>query len=255
MIPRVPGVGVDSIVRGVPVEIIRKRATPEGKLAVAKEVLPLIQKVRDPLLQDEYLGRLADAANVDRAALGRQLRTMKTRPERLNSKLRAQGSEIVPSAERSSLYSLEEEILLLALLYPSAAIAGALESFTWREDRCRQAWAAVGTQIAGGALHLAEALSTLSEDLQGWLTPLAMAQREYKDPAEMLRRFRESWQRREETVELGRLCVEIDAMLEGRQPMDPQKVDVFNNLSRRLKGSPKEISVGEASIHGRNATS
>lgn len=220
--------------------------TPEGKLAVAKDVLPLIQKVKDPLLQDEYLGRLADAVSVDRVALGRQLKTLKTRPDAIEKKT------VVTPQTQSALHSVEEELFLLALLYPSAEVAETLSALPWRDERCRKAWEVVGTGIAEGTLHLAEAMAGLSEDLQSWLTPLAMEQRDYRDAQDMLSRFLDAWHRQEETLELGRLRQEIDAMLEGRTPMDRDKVAVFNDLSRRLKGSSKETPQ-EATLHGRNA--
>jgi DNA primase len=219
-------------------------ASPEGKLAVAKEMLPLIQKVRDPLLQDEYLARLSDALSVDRTALGKQLKMMKTRPER----------EVAPAAQApvleksSSLYTIEEDILLLAIWYPSVAIREALSAFPWRDERCKKAWAAVGTSSGSASLKLADLLPQLPEDLQNWLTPLAMAQRDYKDPPDMLKKFLEAWQRQEEVSELNRLRADVDAMLDGRIPMDLAKMETFKDLSRRLKGSPKQ----EASIHGGN---
>ncbi len=143
-------------------------------------------------------------------------------------------------------------MLLVALLYPSPDIAEALSSLPWREKRCQKAWAAVGTQVAAGSLHLAEALARLTPELQEWLTPLAMEQRSYREASDMLKRFIDAWHRQSETLELGKLRQEIDSMLEGRIPMDPDKVAVFNDLSRRLKGSPKETPQ-EATLHGRNA--
>jgi DNA primase len=213
-------------------------STPEGKLAASKEVLPLIQKVKDPVLQDEYLSRLADGVGVDRAALGRQLKVLKTRPEREENAAPARN-------DKRALQSIEEEILLLALLYPSAEVAQALDGFAWREPRCEKAWDLLGTQVSEGTLHLADVVQQLSQDLQDWLTPLAMEERTYKVPIEMLQKFLESWQRQSETMQLDKLRTEVDSMIEGRIPMDPAKIEVFKDLSRRLKGSPKE-----ASIHG-----
>jgi DNA primase len=222
--------------------------TPEGKLEISKDILPLIQKVRDPLLQDEYLSRLADALNVDRGVLGRQLKTLKTKADRKDV-----AAAPANAAEKSGpLQSVEEEILLLALLYPSAEVAESVAGFPWRDARCQQAWDVLGTDVAGGTLHLPEALPKLPQDLQDWLTPLAMEQREYRDPSEMLRRFIESWQRQRETVEMARLRSEIDSMLEGRIPKDAQKIESYNDLARRLKGTPKN-NEREATIHGRNA--
>ena len=87
---------------------------------------------------------------------------------------------------------MEEEILLLAIWYPSVAIRETLSRFPWREDRCRQAWEILGTSTASTSLKLADLLPQLSEDLHNWLTPLAMEPREYKDPLEMLKKFLES---------------------------------------------------------------
>jgi hypothetical protein len=56
-----------------------------------------------------------------------------------------------------------------------------------------------------------------------------------------LQRFIESWQRQEETQEMDRLRSEIDSMLEGQMPMDAQKVEIYKELSRRLKGSAQSV--------------
>jgi DNA primase len=215
--------------------------TPEGKLAVAKEVLPMIQKVQDPLLQDEYLTRLADAVQVDKGALGRQLKTLKTRPDR------SEHGKTAPVETARTLLSLEEEMLLLALLYPSAEIASLLSGWPWLNERCHKAWGALGTQVAEGTLHVADLLPSLSDDLQTWLTPLVLEERTYRDPVESLRKFILSWKRDAEGREWLQLQGDINSMLEGRIPMDPSKIEIFKDLSRRLKGTPKDM---EASIHG-----
>ncbi len=211
---------------------------PEGKLAVAKDLLPLIQKVKDPLLQDEYLSRLADAIQVDRGALGKQLKTLKIRRDPGDA-----ANAVKPAERPNALYTLEEEILLLALLYPSSGMADALTGFPWRDARCQQAWEVLGTQVSSGTLHIADAIGRLSQELQDWLTPLVMEQRSYRDPMDMLKRFVGDWQRQQEAGELDRLRDEINSMLEGRVPLDTQKVEYFKDLSRRLKGSSKQLSV------------
>jgi DNA primase len=211
---------------------------PEGKLAVAKDLLPLIQKVRDPLLQDEYLTHLANTLQVDKLALGRQLKVLRTKPDREAAGAPAKRIEVP-----STLTTLEEEILLLALLYPSAAMADALTGFPWRDTRCQQAWDVLGTQVSTETLHIADAINKLSQELQDWLTPLVMEQRSYRDPMDMLKRFIGDWQRHQESGELDKLRDEINSMLEGRAPLDAQKVEYFKDLSRRLKGSSKQLSV------------
>ena len=55
---------------------------PETKLTIAEEVLPVIHKIKDPLLQDEYLGRLANTLRVEKVILGQQMKRAKLSPER-----------------------------------------------------------------------------------------------------------------------------------------------------------------------------
>jgi hypothetical protein len=175
---------------------------------------------------------------VDRAVLGRQLKAMKSRPER-GSETPKEGQ----AAPRTGLRSLEEELLLVALLYPSADVYRHLKAFPWRQPECQTVWAELGTSIETGSLHLADVLSRLPISLQEWLTPIAMEQRFYREPLHALRQFIEAWQRQEEVTQLNQLRQEVDSMLEGRMPLDQHKVNVFKDLSRRLKGSSKELSL------------
>lgn len=221
---------------------------PEGKLAVAKAILPLIRKVRDPLLQDEYLKQLADALQVDKEVLGRQMKLLKT--ETRSSSSGAGASSAAPLPEKpSGLLSLEEEILLLALLHPSAEIYRSLAALSWQDPRCQQVWEGVGTSIQKGTFQLSEASSQLPEPVRDWLTALVFQQRAYPRPVDMLQEFLEAWRKQQDAAALVRLQPEINSMIEGRIPMDSQKVQVYNDLSRRLKGSKSTLST-EAPLHG-----
>ncbi len=221
---------------------------PETKLAVAKEVLPLIRKIKDPLLQDEHLTRLAEAIKADKAILGQQM--VKGVPSGRPGRQELSKATVVPfpPERRGVLLSLEEEILLLALLYPSEAVAENLETLAWRDARCAEVWKAIAGPVSDGAVRLGDVLPKLSESTQAWLTPLALQQRSYGAPLDRLYEFLESWRRQQASNELRDLQSEIDSMIEGRIPMDSRKIQNYNELSRRLKGS--KILPREAPFHG-----
>ncbi len=209
--------------------------SPESKLAIAKEMLPLIKKMRDPLLQDEHLGRLAQALQVDKPVLGQQMKKIKLDASLLAS---ATVQTTSPGAKAASaLLSMEGEMLLLALLYPSAEVARALHGLEWHDTLCQQAWMALEEHVEEGSVNLPTLLPALPEDVQQWVTELALQQRKYSNPMGTLDELRASWKRQEETASFKDLKGEIDSMIEGRVPMDPEKIQVYNDLSRRLKGS------------------
>ncbi len=207
-------------------------ASPEGKLAVAKEVLPLVRRIKDPLLQDEHLTKLAEALHADKGALARQMKLMHADAEWKDAK-----SAKPVDAPKTTLQSIEEEILILALLYPSAQAAERIDALLWKDARCQQAWDVLKTQVDAGAVKLTELLPSLSEDLQGWLMALALQQRSYTKPLENLQAYIDAYERQDVAIALQHMKADIDSMLEGRIPMDAQKVQIYHDLSRRLKGS------------------
>jgi len=217
--------------------------TPEAKLAVAREVLPLVQKLKDPILQDEHLGRLANALRVDKAVLGQQAKRLK--PNRESSAKAAPA--VAPVAREKEILDTEEEMLLLAILYPSEPIARLLAPVEWKSANCAAAWDVIKGDVSRGAVNVSERLGMLSDDEARWLTQLALRERNYPDPAGMLDRLLAGLQRQHEAVQLQMLKQDIDAMIEGRKPMDAQKVQFYNDLSKRLKGSRPAT---EAPLHG-----
>jgi hypothetical protein len=107
------------------------------------------------------------------------------------------------------------------------------------------------TKLGTGTLQLMEVLSTLSEEIQEWMTPLAMQERTYGDPKAVLGDLFSAWQRQTEGRQWQELKGEIDLMIEGQVPLDPQKIQKYNELSRRLKGSKPDLNMlREAPLHG-----
>ncbi len=156
---------------------------PENKLAIAREVLPVIHKIKDPLLQDEYLGRLANTLRVEKAILGQQMKRLKLSPE---ERAVSQKTASPQKPAVSSLLTIEEEMIRLALQYPSEQVEQALSKVTWLDKRCAAVWSVARTKLAAGTLQISEVLTALSEEVQEWLTPLVLQEREYAHPTAML---------------------------------------------------------------------
>ena len=128
-------------------------------------------------------------------------------------------------------------MLLLALLYPSEQAAALLDGIAWEDSRCQQAWPILRTFLVRGAFQLSDALTAVPEPLHEWLTILAMRQRSYPQPAAMLEEMRAAWRRRQQTGALQDLKADVESMIDGKIPLDARKIQVYNELSRELKGS------------------
>ncbi len=207
--------------------------SPESKLAVAREVLPVIRKMRDPLLQDEHLARVAEVLRVDKTVLGQQMKRLKGEVSRVPPK----GDVPVAPLIRKTVLSIEEEILLLAISYPSEGVAQRVSGVDWREPNCRMAWGWLGAHVATGLVRLSELLSPRPEEEQAWLSALALENRHYAKPEETLEALLNAWSRQSEALQLSGLKKDIDAMITGQRPMDDGVVRLYNDLSKRLKGS------------------
>jgi DNA primase len=221
---------------------------PETKLAIARDVLPVIHKIKDPLLQDEYLGRLANALRVEKAILGQQMKRLRLPPEERSPSVQT----VLPKKPAaSSLLSIEEEMILLALHHPSEAMGRMLGTIPLQDARCLAVWEVMRTKLTAGTLYVSDVLAGLPEDVREWLTPLVIQERRYSQPLTMLAELADSWQRQKDVLEWQELKVEIDSMIEGRIPLDARKVHIYNDLSKRLKGSkPAPNNLREAPLHG-----
>ena len=221
---------------------------PETKLAIAREVLPVIHKIKDPLLQDEYVSRLANVLRVEKAILGQQMKRFKLSPaERLPpSALEAEQKPV-----GTGLLSIEEEMILVLLHHPSQEAERLLAGIAWLDSRCAEVWNLARTKLSAGTLQLAEILSGVPDEIRDWLTPLALQQRQYAQPNVVLEELAGSWRKQREAGVWLDLKQEIDSMIEGRIPLDPRKVQEYNDLSKRLKGSKPDFNtLREAPLHG-----
>jgi DNA primase len=219
-------------------------ASPESKLAVAQQVLPVIRKMKDPLLQDEYVGRLASRLRVEKAVLGQQMKRLKG--ERV-AKDAAVPAALPPEGPSKAIRTLEEEMILLSMLFPSEWVARTLDTIAWREPASQEIWTLLRDQVAQGKQEVGEFLPKLSEPAQQRITRLAVEDRRYPDPARKLLEMVEGWQRQADAERLQTLKHEIDLMIEGQILSDPKKIQTYNDLSRRLKGSRTSR---EAPLHG-----
>jgi len=222
--------------------------TPEARLAVAREVLPVVQLMPDPLLQDDYLSRIANALQVEKSVLAKQMKTGKRMAsDQPGTKISSAIQE--PEAAEAGLSRLESELLLAALLFPSETVARALDALEWSENRCHVAWQAIRSDISQGQKPGPNAVASLEGDIQNWVTGLATQERQYDKPEDVIVSLLSAIERQKQTQTWQQLKVEIDEMIEGRKPSDPDKIRRYNDLSKQLKGT-KTLFAQEAPSHG-----
>lgn len=219
-------------------------SSPESKLAIAKELLPVIRSMPDPLLQDEHLGRLAAALRADKQALGRQMKLLKR--EGASKSAEDTGESSAPEVAAPKL---EEELILAAMLYPSGEAAALLRQVEWTDVRAAAAWRALEPFTVKGESAGPAVWSSLDDATRSWLERLAVQERQYARPLEVLNDFVVSAKRQRIRLEWESLKSAIDAMNEGRIPVDQAQRLRFNELSQQLKGS-RSHSAQEAMFHG-----
>jgi len=215
---------------------------PEAKLAIAQELLPVIQTMPEPLLQDEHLARLANALKVDKNVLVQQMKTAKQRA-RFGGTSAAPEKTEAPLLKTAPAPRIEEEVLLAVLLYPSEEAAKIVARLNWTDARCAEVWQKIQKDVADGKKPGTQLVSDLDESTRGWFEGLAMQERDYAEPLSVLRDFVLSSDRQQQTTEWALLKQDIDSMIEGRIPTDAQKIEKYNALSRKLKGSKPTLKV------------
>jgi DNA primase len=199
--------------------------TPEGKARAVRAALPIVAGLTDPVLQDQYAGRLADLVGVSDTDVKLELKRLEEQPA--HAPRTAQPGTARPAEIRTPAREVEKEALKVLAQYPDIGRRHAEgigpEHFT--TERYRTAWAILEA-ASGHATAVADRAGQRGQaELIAELTLEPLKGEPTADYAERL------FARLEEL----RLRREVDTMKKRLEALNPVKEpDTFDDLFRQL---------------------
>jgi DNA primase len=200
--------------------------TPEAKAKIAADILPLLERVKNAILRQEWVKYLADQLRTSEEALLSELR----RTTRMTRRQGAAREEPSLSGPATIVRSADEEVLQIAALYPQCRTMIGDDVFA--NDRDRRVFSLLSQGVETTAI-----VGHLDESDTRWFTELMLEEKNYQDPelvlANLLRDIRNNRLERQRQ----QLEKEVVQMLNGKIPADEEKIKLYRNLNKQLKGS------------------
>jgi DNA primase len=204
--------------------------TPETKARAANDVLPVLDKVKNAVLRREWIKYLAETLQTTEDALQSELRRMR----RAETRPADPGNESRRSRRPSLVVrSAEEELLQLLAAYPQ--YRSRVKENIFREERQRKVYALLAKDVP-----VAEIVTHLDEQCVGWFTELILEDKMYPTPDQTVNNLLRDVAQRELEQQRLKLQKEIILMGTGQIPADEDKIRLYQDLNRQLKGSVKQ---------------
>ena len=204
--------------------------TPEKKLKCAREVFSVIEKIKSSILKGEWFKTVSYRLSIDETALKGEWKRYKkgfykSRKNKLSQK------EQGPATD-AGIRSVEEEIIQIIAAYPEYA-----ESL--REDSLLDSKTAKVFKMLKEKVPVFEIVNRLEESEKEWFTSLIFEEKNYQDSQKIFKDLSFEIQRKQLEHRRKELEKEVVLMLKGEMPSDQHKIELYNNLNRKLKGSVK----------------
>jgi len=218
--------------------LARKRfdiSTIDGKIGVVNDLLPSLAKLEDLIRQRDWIKRLAHGLALDEAILVTELKRVKWEGSISTGVMRL--AEVKPIPEKRAEHDL------LCLMLEESKVASQVQEELMAEDftdpNCRRIVEAIfDLQSRNHKITPSKVMDHLKDPgLSQVISQLLMKRMEYphKDKAtrELIKRIRDR-KLRERYEELQK---DIEDLLKEGKPVDPQKSNQYNKLTRYFKGS------------------
>lgn len=211
-------------------------SSQQDRIALAKEILPLITKVRDTLEEQARLRYLARRLDLDEGLLNAEVRRLRKKSKETSF---LEVSNIVSG-------SPEEELLSLLLQDPKliSLVVNKINSEDFSYPRC--------VRLAEVIFELNEKLTPsylldlFGEENNSWITKLVCQEKQWQDKEKVALGLVFTIQRRRQEQRWKNLQEEIKSMLEGGMPLDQKKYEEYQQLTKTLKGSVTNSQLGKS---------
>lgn len=199
----------------------------KNKVAIAKEILPLIIKIKDTLEEQVKIRYLAEKLDLDEEMLNIETKRLK----------RKRGTNSFLEETKTTNNSPEEE--LLGLLFREPKLVDLVIDKLEPKDFLYPQFTCLAEIIfnTGKELNWGKVVDLLGEEYVSWISKLACEGKQYRDKKKVVTGLVNTIQRRQRERRWKNLAEEIKSMLEGEVPFDQTKYKEYQELTKNLKGS------------------
>jgi DNA primase len=199
---------------------------PETKARAAAVLIPLIGKVRNAIVQREWMRYVADKLGVPEETLQSEFKRMTKQSASRAGKAK---EKAVPSPH-SNVRSAEEEILQIVIAHPHCRAMVTEDIF--KQERNQKLFSLLRQDIPATQL-----VNHVDEQNIAWFTELMLEEKSYTSPEQTLAMLLKDIQQRDLEVQRQALEKEVVRMINGQDPVDSEKIQLYQNLNKQLKGS------------------
>ena len=210
-------------------EAIKKygKSSPDAKAKVVSEILPFIDLVKNSVAKSEWIKLLSEKVGVKEESINNEfLKYKKSTGVRfkIDSEVKQTAASIVRTAE--------EELLQFLVLNPD--YVAKLKSDLFLDKRCFKVF-----ELLGSGAKSTDIMSSLDAQDIPWFAALALEQKVYDNPKQLLETLCNDLNKRTEKDTRELLKNEVELMLGGKIPKDDKKIELYLALNRKLKGSER----------------
>jgi DNA primase len=200
--------------------------SPEAKTKAAAAIIPYLEKIKNAVLRSEWIKYVSERIGVTEEAF----------LDEWNRRKRPQAGKLPGEAKARALTgnSRSAEEQLVQLLASHTELAAGVKPDIFNDERCRKVFDA----IAGGTAP-AKLVESFAGADASWLTELMLEDKVYSNPGHMLTIMLNDIRKAELEIQRRKLESEVNKMLSGEIQRDEQKIQKWNDLNIKLKGSVK----------------
>jgi len=218
------------------------------KIAVAREILPLIAKIRDTLDEQAKIHYLAEELDLEEGLLNAEVKRLKNLKKK---KIKSDEETSFLELGEGVINSPEEELFSL-LLEDNTLLSLVIDKLK-PDDFFHPGYIRLAKIIftASDKLTPTYLFSILGEEDSSWISRLACREKPYQDKKKVILGLVSTIKRRRQERRWQTLAQEINAMLEGKMVLDQDKYKEYQELTKILKGSARNL-IGECepkSVH------
>jgi DNA primase len=196
----------------------------DSKAKITADIIPFIDKVKNAVTRHEWIKFLSDKLRTSEEAIGQEIKRQQ------KGRFSGSGEKAVKILVENR--SVEEEILQLMTNLPECRNLVSEDIF--KNERNRKVCSMLLKNM-----HTAEILSSLDEGEARWFSELIIDDKNYNSPEQVLAGLIKDHKQNGLEVERKELEKEVVLMLEGNIPVDNNKMQLYHDLNRQLKGSTK----------------
>ena len=203
-------------------------SSPPSKQKALEEILAFISKSQSEVVRREWVKKVSQNLSVDEEIVWREFKKQRA----AGLKAYKIESKTIEAGFKKIGLSLEENLLHLMLTDKSYVQKVASDIF--QDAKCAKIF---GFLVSGA--NEAVILNALSDEEKDWFSALAVNEIEYKNLETVFHALLKDIETEKIKNMRGALEKEIVLMTEGKIPKDAAKINEYNKLTKKLKGSGK----------------